>query len=32
MKIQPEKDLPTLVVIFPLCVGWPFSEVLDALA
>jgi hypothetical protein len=31
-KIQPEKVLPTSVVIFPLCLGWPLSEVPDALA
>jgi hypothetical protein len=32
MKIQPEKDLPTSIAIFPLCLGWPLSEVPDALA
>jgi hypothetical protein len=31
-KIQLEKDLPTSVVIFPLCLGWPLSKVPDALA
>jgi hypothetical protein len=31
-KIQPEKDLPTSVVTYPLYLGWPLSETPDALA
>jgi hypothetical protein len=30
-KILPEKDLPTSVATCPLCLGWPLSEVPDAL-